>query len=100
MNIIATVSALGCVALGLLIGWMIRYAWKRIRAFTMKTLSATLSLMLGGLAARLVSPHSGYVWLYVFGLLGGFVLYSIVAAIAIRRERRRGEFEGALYEEE
>ena len=50
--------------------------------------------------ASMIAGNATLLWTYALGLLLGATLYSIVATVAVRRERRRGEFKGILYDEE
>lgn len=88
----------GAACLGIVVGWLIRYAWRRIKRFSIRTLAATIPIIIGGALSR-PTPfgNDDVLWIYVLGLFTGMLIYSIVGVVAIRKERRRGEFDGILY---
>jgi hypothetical protein len=53
-----------------------------MKSFTPKVLSSIVSIVAGGTAVRFLEHDSGPVWWYSIGLLLGFIIYSVVGAIA------------------
>jgi len=91
-------SIVASILIGIVVGWLTRFAWKRLTRITVKSLSGTLSVLLGGSVSVVLAGSANALWWYIIGLTIGFVLYSLVGAIAVRQERRPGEFEGILYD--
>lgn len=83
--------AVGTISLGIVVGWLVRYAVRRFKSHTPKALAAVVSVLVGGAALNFVQRDSTTWWFYPVGLLLGFVLYSIVALAA------GAEREGTLY---
>ena len=85
-----TIPDLGAACLGIVIGWLARYFLTRFRSFTPKIMASVVSILVGGAAVEFLSMGTGggpnTVWFYPIGLLVGFVVYTIVAVIAIRHE--------------
>jgi hypothetical protein len=80
------VPAIGSTSLGLVIGWLVRFFLYRMRSFNPKALSSIVSIIAGGAAIKLLARNSDLVWWYLIGLFLGFVVYSVVGAIAKRGE--------------
>jgi hypothetical protein len=73
------VANVGSACLGVVIGWTTRFFLYRFKEFDPKSLSATLSPMLGGGVVGFfswISTDRAAVWFYPIGLLIGFVIYS------------------------
>ena len=76
----------GAMSFGVVVGWLVRYFIRRFSAFTPKTLSAVISIVGGGTVVRFLAADVRAVWLYSIGLLLGFIIYSLVAWLARRRD--------------
>lgn len=79
MNVI---NSIGAISLGVVVGWLTRFVLRRIKAFTTKTLTAILSVIIGGSAIAFLRADPSVWWFYPIGLLLGFILYSLVAVLA------------------
>jgi|ERR1700739_226267 len=82
----STVSVVGSTSFGLVIGWLVRFFLYRMKSFNPKVLSSIVSVIAGGAAIKLFAHNSDLVWWYTIGLFLGFVVYSVVGAIAKRKE--------------
>jgi hypothetical protein len=98
MNPTLAVSSIGCASLGIVIGWLVRFFLYRMKSFTPKALSSIVSIVAGGAAIRFLEHNSGPVWWYTIGLLLGFIIYSVVGAIARTKEIRPTDAEGEMIE--
>src|SRR6266404_9478676 len=58
----------------------------RMKSFTPKVLSSIVSIIAGGAAIKLLARNSDLVWWYMIGVFLGFVIYSIVGALAKSEE--------------
>lgn len=73
-----TLEAAGSLALGVLVGFLLRFFLRRFKSFTPRGFSTVLTAIAGGAAVKLLSDAPGAVSWYFIGLLGGFVMYSFL----------------------
>jgi O-antigen/teichoic acid export membrane protein len=91
----SAVPPIGSTCLGFVIGWLVRFFLYRMKSFTPKALSSIVSIIAGGAAIKLLASDSDLIWWYLIGLFLGFVVYSIVGAIAISKKKRG--YDGLLF---
>lgn len=80
MNI---VPALGSLSLGIVVGWLIRFFIRRFKSFTPKALTSIVSIIAGGATVKLLEADNTVLWFYPIGLLGGFLIYTMLALWAL-----------------
>lgn len=78
MNI---VPAIGATALGIVIGWLVRYFIRRFDKFGPPVFGSVISIILGGAAIKFLEADRSVWWFYPIGLLLGFVIYQIIATV-------------------
>jgi hypothetical protein len=77
-----SVPAFGAFCLGIFVAYMVWYFVVRLQAaaYTVKTLSAVLALIAGGVVIRFLESDQvgkGARWWYPIGLVAGLVLFAI-----------------------
>jgi hypothetical protein len=80
------IPAIGATCLGIVIGWLVRFFLFRMKTFVVKGLGSIVSVLVGGTAIRFLATDKTVWWFYPIGLLVGFVVYSVVGAVAVRND--------------
>lgn len=75
------VPAIGATALGIAIGWLVRYFIRRFDKFGPKVVGSAISIILGGAAIKFLEADKSVWWFYPIGLLLGFAIYQIIAIV-------------------
>ena len=78
------VAAIGSTALGIVIGWLVRYFIRRFENFTAAALGSVVSIIIGGAVVKFLGPDASTLWFYPIGLLLGFVIYQVIATKLMR----------------
>lgn len=67
---------IGVIALGVFVGWITRFFVARLSSFSIKTMGALISVVLGGVVLNLFAgpAFDDLFWFYPIGLLIGFAL--------------------------
>lgn len=78
--------AIGTTALGIVMGWLIRYFIRRFEKFDATVLASVVSVLIGGAAVHFIAADPTTQWFYPVGLLAGFAIYSILAILERRFE--------------
>lgn len=73
------ISAIGATALGIVVGWLVRYFIRRFESFTPKALGSVVSIIAGGAIISFLKTDMSVWWFYPIGLLIGFIVYTIIA---------------------
>lgn len=72
---------LGSLCLGVVLGWLVRYFLDRFKTFNTKVFGSVVSILCGGVVAKLLPDPFGYWgWFYPVGLLLGVLLYPLISA--------------------
>ncbi|MBI4521938.1 MAG: hypothetical protein HY701_13960 [Gemmatimonadetes bacterium] len=96
----SNVPAVGAFALGIVIGWLVRYFVRRFSTFTPQVLGTVVSIMLGGAVVKFLEADKVVWWFYPIGLLAGFIIYTALAIWLLTRDRSRrngARLEDALF---
>jgi hypothetical protein len=75
------IPAVGATCCGIVIGWLVRYFIRRFNTFGPMVLGSLISIVLGGTVIKFLDADKRVWWFYPIGLLGGFVIYHLVAVI-------------------
>jgi hypothetical protein len=70
------VPIVGCISLGIVIGWLTRYFIYRFKEFNSQILSSVVMLLVGGTVVRFLEEDATIWWYYPIGLLAGFIIYT------------------------
>jgi hypothetical protein len=102
------INAIGPIAIGMVVGWMLYFFMRMYRLFSPKTLAATLTALAGGPVLNLLEKFTNndnaatHVGLYYFvGVAIGFFAYAIYAGVlsimfALGKIKNRPKFEIAI----
>jgi uncharacterized membrane protein YfcA len=80
------IPALGATALGITIGWLVRYFIRRFDKFGPMALGSVVSIILGGAVIKFLEADKSVWWFYPIGLLLGFVIYQIISSVHIQTD--------------
>jgi NhaP-type Na+/H+ or K+/H+ antiporter len=96
MNLI---EAIGSLCLGIVVGWLVRYFIRRFKTYSPSILGSLLTVFLGGSILKLVSTGQDTFWFYSIGIFCGFVIYSLIAYICLRKGNKLSKNgDGILYD--
>lgn len=73
------IAIIGSLSLGMVVGWLVWYFLTRLKRFTVRTLTALLSIVVGGTIIKLFGNNPTVIWCYPIGLLIGFIIYTVAA---------------------
>jgi len=75
------VPVVGVICLGIFVGWLVGFTLMRQEKFSVKSLAAILSIILGAAITKFLGPDRMVWWFYPIGLLVGKVIQTIIAVI-------------------
>jgi hypothetical protein len=78
------IPPLGCLSLGIVIGWLVRYFIRRFAKFSPSVMGSTITIVCGGAVARFLDANPMVLWFYPIGMLLGFVIYHLIAKREVR----------------
>lgn len=85
-DVMNVVAAIGSTCLGIVVLCISWYFVRRFNSFTPQTLSAVISIILGGVVAGFLSEDKSVWWFYPIGLFIGLIGYVIASYMATRDE--------------
>lgn len=80
------IPAIGATALGIVVGWLVRYFIRRFTTWTPSILGSVITITLGGAAIKFLDNDKTVLWFYPIGLLIGFVIYQIIVMLSLANE--------------
>ena len=75
------IPIIGCLCLGMFVGWLIGFFLFRMKQFTAQALTSVISITFGAVIIKFLGPDKTVWWFYPIGLVVGKVLHAIIAKL-------------------